>query len=167
MSLLSNMLSRLVIAFLPRNKHLLISWLQSICSDFGAPPPKKKSLTVWCSPGTWIIFIFYVSLKMKVLFAQLCPKLCDHMDCSLPGSSVHGILQIRILEWIAILFSRGSSWPRDRTQVSYIAGRFLTIWTTREAWWLPWYAHQWANQHKRTKPVFHRGVYLVKRHHWP
>ena len=49
---------------------------------------------------------------------------CDPMDCSLPGSSVHGILQARILEWVAISFSRGSSWPRNRTPVSCIAGRF-------------------------------------------
>ena len=47
------------------------------------------------------------------LVAQLCPSLCDPMDCILPGSSVHGILQARILEWVAILFSRGSSQPRD------------------------------------------------------
>ena len=52
------------------------------------------------------------------------------MVCSLPGSSVHGILQARILEWVAIPFSRGSSWPRDRTRVSRIAGRFFTIWAT-------------------------------------
>ena len=50
------------------------------------------------------------------------------MDCSLPGSSVHGILQIRILEWVAIPFSRGSSWPRGLTCVSCLAGRFFTIW---------------------------------------
>ena len=55
------------------------------------------------------------------------------MDCSPPGSSVHGILQARILEWVAISFSRGSSWPRNWTQVSCIAGRFLTYWATREA----------------------------------
>ena len=56
-----------------------------------------------------------------------CPTLCDPMDLSLLGSSVHEILQARILEWIAIPFSRGSSQPRDGTQVSCIAGRFLTI----------------------------------------
>ena len=50
-----------------------------------------------------------------------------------PGSSVRGTLQARILEWVAILFSRGSSWPKDRTQISHTAGRFLTIWATREA----------------------------------
>ena len=55
------------------------------------------------------------------------------MDCSPPGSSVHGILQARILEWVAISFSRGSSQPRDQTQISCTAGRFLTIWATREA----------------------------------
>ena len=60
--------------------------------------------------------------------------LCGPMDFSLPGSSVHGILlQARILEWVAISFSRRSSQPRDWTQVSCIAGRFFTIWATREA----------------------------------
>ena len=54
------------------------------------------------------------------------------MDCSLPGSSVHGILQVRILEWVAISFSRGYSQPRNRTRVSWIAGRFFTGWALRE-----------------------------------
>ena len=52
------------------------------------------------------------------------------MDCSLPGSSIHGIFQARVLEWVAISFSRGSSRPRDRTQVSCIAGRCFTLWAT-------------------------------------
>ena len=56
---------------------------------------------------------------------QDCPTLCEPMDCSLPGSSIHGIFQARILEWVAISFSRGSSWPRNWTQVSHIAGRHL------------------------------------------
>ena len=60
--------------------------------------------------------------------AQSCPTLCDPMDCSLSGSSVHGIFQARVLEWIAISFSRGSSQPRSRTQVSCIAGRHFTVW---------------------------------------
>ena len=54
------------------------------------------------------------------------------MDCSPPGSSVHGILQARILEWVAFSFSRGSSWPRDWTQVSRIRGRCFNLWATRE-----------------------------------
>ena len=60
--------------------------------------------------------------------AQSCLTLCNHMDCSLPGSSIHGIFQATVLEWVAISFSRGSSQPRDRTQVSRIAGRRFAIW---------------------------------------
>ena len=58
------------------------------------------------------------------------------MDCSPPGSSVHGILQARTLEWVDISFSRGSSQPRERTRVSCIAGRRFILWATREAQWL-------------------------------
>ena len=58
--------------------------------------------------------------------AQSCPTLCDPMDCSPPDSSVHWILQARILEWVAISLSRESSRPRDQTRVSCIAGRFFT-----------------------------------------
>ena len=68
---------------------------------------------------------------MKVV--QSCPTLCDPMECSLLGSSVHGILQARILEEVAVSFSRGSSQPRDQTWVSCVAGRFFIIWTDREA----------------------------------
>ena len=64
--------------------------------------------------------------------AQSCPTLCDPMDCSLPGSSVHGIFQAIVLEWIAISFSKGSSQPRDWTQISRIVDRCFTIWATRE-----------------------------------
>ena len=59
--------------------------------------------------------------------AQLCPTLCDPMDCSLPGSSIHGIFQTRVLKWVAISFSRGSSQPKNKTQVSYIADRHFTL----------------------------------------
>ena len=66
------------------------------------------------------------------LVTQSCPTPCDPMDCSLPGSSVHGTVQARILEWVAMPSSRGSSWPRDGTWISCIVGWFLTVWTTRE-----------------------------------
>ena len=66
--------------------------------------------------------------KVKMKVAQLCPTVCDPTDCV-----VHGILQARILEWVAFPFSRGSSQPRGRTQVSCIAGGFFTSWATREA----------------------------------
>ena len=68
-----------------------------------------------------------------MLVAQLCLTLCDPMDCSSAGSSVPGILQAGILEWVTIPFSRGSSWPRNQTWVFCIAGRFFTVWATREA----------------------------------
>ena len=77
------MSSRLVITFLTRSKHLLVSWL---------PSPSAVILKVKVKPVT-----------------HSCPTLCNPMDCSPPGSSVHGILQTRILEWVAISFSRGSS----------------------------------------------------------
>ena len=70
--------------------------------------------------------------------AQSSPTLCNPMDCSLPGSSVHGIFQARVLEWVAISFSRGSSQPRDRTQVSHIRGRRFNLWATREAPYKPY-----------------------------
>ena len=63
--------------------------------------------------------------KVKVLVDQSHPTLCNAMDCSPSGSSVHGILQARILEWVAISFSRGSSRPRDWTPVSYIGRQIL------------------------------------------
>ena len=65
------------------------------------------------------------SVKVKVSVAQLCPTLCIPMDCNPPGSSVHGILQARILEWIAIPFSKGSFPSRDQTQVSCIVRQIL------------------------------------------
>ena len=67
------------------------------------------------------------------LVPQLCLAFCDPMDCSPPGSSVHGILQARILEWVAILSSRESSQPSDWTKVSHITGRFFIVWAAREA----------------------------------
>ena len=62
---------------------------------------------------------------------QSCPTICDPMDCSPPGSAVHGILQARILDWIAMPSSRGSFQPRDQSQVFRVAGTFCTIWATR------------------------------------
>ena len=72
----------------------------------------SEATAPWCAPAR----------KINVKVIQSRPALCESMDCSPPGSSIHGILQARILEWVAILFSRGSSQPRDRTQVSHIAG---------------------------------------------
>ena len=71
--------------------------------------------------------------SVKVLVIQLCLTLCDPMDCNPPGSSVHANFQARILEWDVMPFSRGSSATRDQTQVFHLAGRFFTVWATREA----------------------------------
>ena len=90
----------------------------------------------WDSPGknTGVGCHFLlpcVKVKSEIEVTRSCLTLRDPIDCSLPGSSVHGILQARILEWVAISFSRGSSWPRNRSQVSCITGRFFTNWLTR------------------------------------
>ena len=77
--------------------------------------------------GSYGMFIFNF-LRSKKRKWKSCPPLCDPMDYTL-----HGILQARILEWVAFPFSRGSSQPRYQTQVSHVAGRFFTSWTTREA----------------------------------
>ena len=69
---------------------------------------------------------------------QLYPTLCNSMDCSPPGSSVRGILKAKILEWVTISSSRGSSQHRGQTQVSHIARGFFTIWATRETHWVTW-----------------------------
>ena len=75
-----------------------------------------------------ILFHWSLCSKVKVKVTQSCLTLCDPMDNTVPA-----ILQARILEWVAFPVSRGSSQPRDRTQVSHIAGRFFTSWATREA----------------------------------
>jgi len=90
------------------------------------------------SPSFVLLMVLFIFLDIlndssKVLVAQSCPTLCDPMHCSPPGSSVHGFSQARILEWVAISFSRGSSWPRDQTWVPCTTGRFFTDWATREA----------------------------------
>ena len=74
-----------------------------------------------------------LSLCAVCLVAQPCLTLCNSIDCRAPSSSVHGILQARIVEWVAIPYSIGFSQPRDQTQVSCIAGRFFTNWAMREA----------------------------------
>ena len=92
----------------------------------------------WDSPGksTGVGCHFLLQcMKVKSVseVAQSCPTLSDPMDYSLPGFSICGISQARILEGVAVPFSRGSTWPRDQTWVSCIAGRFFTVWATGEA----------------------------------
>ena len=116
----------------------------------GLLPPALSSALVASTgchillPPSWLFFSFLsfflftsdsninIKEKKESEVSQSCLTLCGPMDCSPPGSSVHGILQARILEWVAIPFSRASSQPRDPTWVTCIAGRFFTIWATRE-----------------------------------
>ena len=95
-------------------------------------------------------------MKIKVLIAQLCLTLRDPMDCGLSGSSLHEILQARMLEWVAVPFSRGSLQPRDWTCVSCNAGRFFTIWATREASGYNRVKESWLNTGVKAS-MFKRG----------
>ena len=99
----------------------------------GLPLPSPNKELLYSERNSTTILCKSLYGKVSVLVTQLCPDLCNFMDyTSPPGSSVHGVLQAKILEWIAILFSRGSSQPRDWTLVSCIAGGFFTLWATRE-----------------------------------
>ena len=97
-----------------------------LCGALSSPLPTRQAAcsaqsSPWAPLATWFCAP-----------AQSCPTLCDPMECSLPGFSVLGISQARILEWGAISSSRGSSRPRNRTQISCMAGRFFAIRATRQ-----------------------------------
>ena len=116
----------------------MIQPLKAVSTDvcYNMADPWKYSAK-WKKPDTKGHMLCCESIYIKCLkwseVAQSCPTLCNPMDCSPPGSSVHAILQARILEWVAISFSSGSFRPRDWTQVSHIAGRCFNLWATREA----------------------------------
>ena len=94
-----------------------------------------SSRFMYCwSPAWRILSITLLACEVWSEVAQLCPTLCDPMNYSLPGSSVHGIFQARVLEWVAVSFSRGSSRPRDRSWVSRIVSMWdecncVVVWT--------------------------------------
>ena len=122
------------------HKYATHSHLGDLCPWW--PHPANFSHSCLCVAGFFVLQVSCegcfpwrscLSMCVCVLIAQSYPTLCDPIDCSPPVSSVLGISQARILEWVAIPFSRGSFWPRDRTWVSCIADRFFTIWATREA----------------------------------
>ena len=86
----------------------------------GSKLGKKYIKAVYYHPA----YLTYMQSESESEVTQSCPTLCDPMNCSLPGSSVHRVFQVRVLEWVAISFSRRPSWPRDRTQISWIVGRW-------------------------------------------
>ena len=126
---------------------MLLFWAQTfplLCSDFIDPPWKLKLAP--CKQIPVMHFSVYIHRDLQIHISnvvvkeesesditQSCRTLCGPMDCSPPHSSVHGIFQARVLEWVIISFSRRSSWPRDWTRVSHTAGRRFTVWATREA----------------------------------
>ena len=89
----------------------------------------------------YLLFQFFLD-TVAVLVAQSCLTLCDPWTVARQALSVHGILQARILKWVAIPFSRGSSQPRDRTQVSCMASRFFTIWIDGSVYIIDWASGQ-------------------------
>ena len=123
----------------------ILTYFQSCLDQYLSPPLSNANVSFICntvrfswdslrssigSPDLLDGFLTLCILKFCLLFVcptQSRPTLCDPMDCSPPGFSVHGILQARILDWVAMPFSRRSSQPRDWTQVSLIVGRFFTF----------------------------------------
>ena len=110
----------------------ILQWVAMTSSRASSPPSDQTQVsriagrffTIWTTAEA----LSHIWKKVKEKATQSCPPLCDHMDYT-----VHGILQARILEWVAFPFSRGSSQPRNRTGVSCIAGGFFTNWPIREA----------------------------------
>ena len=106
----------------------------SLPTKLQGKPKKLDTFQVQRQGNKYVFLPLLFNIILEVLAIALSrAQLCDPMDCSPPGSSVHRISQARVLEWVVIFSSRGSSWPRDRTQVCCIAGGFFTIWATREA----------------------------------
>ena len=124
----------------PRTDTLSVLVLGSICDPF-------LSDALLLETQLWRSLPCLSGPKVKVKVAQSCPTLCNPVGCSPPGSSVHGILQTRILEWVTIPFSRGSSQRRDQAQAYHISGRFFTSWATREAPSWPRSRWSWGKCH--------------------
>ena len=119
--------------------HWGISYIKSACLQRLLGSPHKEQGSSSRTDARKDKGILYENFTCRIqcrvsyhLHIYIYPSLCDPTDYSPPGSSVLGILQARILEWVAIPFSRGSSWARDQTQVSCIAGRFFSIWAIIE-----------------------------------
>ena len=144
------LLSNVSVRILSGNIKYMMIWAEKfwykeyLTSEFVSSPPysaRGHSMLYECMAWyNWFhessiskVCINYKKECACVCVGQSCRTLCDPTDCSLPGSSVRGILQARILEWVAVPFSRWSSQHRDWTRVSCIEGLFFTVWATRKA----------------------------------
>ena len=114
----------------------------------------------------WATFTFTNRRRKENEVTQSCPALCDLMDCSLPGSSIHGILQARVLEWVTICFSRESSWSRDGTgyfalqpDAFYQARLVKNPPAMRETWIKFWFGKIPWNWERLPTPVFWPGEF--------
>ena len=107
---------------------MVISFLANLLLRTSKINVNKYSSTHHYSVSNKVLSVYLPSEWSEV--AQSCLTLYDSIDRSLPGLSIHGIFQARVLEWVAISFSRGSSRPRDQTWVSRIVGRRFTVWVT-------------------------------------
>ena len=111
---------RFLLACWPNGYH------DSSCGGLNGGPQKIYPPRTYGGLTCYKVFANVICAAVLCSVIQSCPTLCDPMECSPPGSSVHGTFQVRIPEWVAISFSRGSSQPRDGTHFSCIAGRFFT-----------------------------------------
>ena len=118
----------------------------------------SNHLILYCPLLLWpSIFSSIVSVLWLIVSHSVMSNSLSSQDCSPPGSSVHGIIQTRKLEWVAIPFSRETSQPRDWTQVSYTAGKFFTIWATRKV-----LSHSYVNGgSKEIRHLFHKVKYMI------
>ena len=112
------------------------TWCPGACvvlpvCEAGTQPVPGQDLACWWVG--WVHGLWCYRCVCLCLVTKSCPALCDPMNYSPPGSSVHGISQAKILEWVAMPFCRESYWLRNQIRVSCIAGRFFTSWVTREA----------------------------------
>ena len=146
--------------------HLPLAWFPLVTEDTFVPLASESFATsalthpfllcfyhpfLWGNTSTHFVLSFpvYMAWKVKVLVAQLCLTIFDPMDDNLPGSSVHGILQVGILKWVTIPFSRASSQPRDRTWISCVTGKFFLS----EPLGKPLYDLKWNNYHHTPLPL--------------
>ena len=111
-----------------KGSYLWMVWSILIAKGILCSYTQRRQSGLWMEPQGFA----KAPLERESEVAQSCPTLCDPIDCSLPGSSIYGIFQARVLEWVAISFSRGSSRPRNWIWVSHIVGRHFTVWATRE-----------------------------------
>ena len=116
---------------------MLVHYIQRKIWKVGTKKLRHSCLyfSIWVKHREVLIGDLTILSESESEVSQLCPTLSDPMDCSLPGSTVHGILQARTLEWVAISFSRGSSPPRNQTQDSRIGGRCFNLWATKQRTW--------------------------------